>query len=135
MKYLTVKSIPSFFMMSVLALLVGCGGGSGTAQENPQNAPPEASDDDGTIVYNGPIAATDDVIQFRINLWENMVSDDRCGGCHNEVVGQEPMFMRRDDINLAYEATLPYVDKAAPVLSRLVVRAAEGHNEIGRAHV
>ncbi len=128
MKYLTVKSIPSFVVTSFVAVLVGCGGGSDTAQENPRGAAPELGDTDNTIVYNGPVAATEDVTQFRINLWENMVSDDRCGGCHNEVVGQEPMFMRRDDINLAYEATLPYVDKDTPVLSRLYIRAEEGHN-------
>lgn len=128
MKTMMPKVIPSFLFSGMLALLVGCGGATDTGQENEQNTPPPVDEGDDGVVYNGPAAATDDVLQFRLNVWEVLAQDDRCGGCHNEEVGQEPIFMRRDDINLAYELTLPLVDKTAPVLSRLVERAEEGHN-------
>ncbi len=122
------KTIPSLALAGALALLAGCGGGSDSGQENTPGTPPDSGSGGDQLVYNGPTAATDDVLQFKLNIWDNLAADDRCGGCHNEEVGQEPIFMRRDDINLAYELTLPLVDKAAPVLSRLVERAAEGHN-------
>lgn len=112
-----------------LAAFVGCGGGSGdSGQENQRNIPDAVDDDDVGIVYNGPVASTDDVLAFKLNVWDNLAGDDRCGACHNEIVGQEPMFLRRDDINLAYSVTLDYVDLQAPVLSRLVERAEAGHN-------
>ncbi len=122
------KLIPSLFFASLIALLVGCGGATDTSEENERNTPPPVDEVDDGIVYNGPVAATDDVTAFRIHVWEALTQDDRCGGCHNEEQGQEPIFMRRDNINLAYELTLPLVDKAAPVLSTLVQRAQEGHN-------
>jgi len=124
MKYIFPKLVPSI----ALALLVGCGGGSDSGQENTPGTPPDSGGNGNQLVYNGPTAATDDVLQFKLNLWDNLAADNRCGGCHNDEVGQEPIFMHRSDINLAYEATLPLVDKQAPVLSRLVERAAENHN-------
>ncbi len=127
MKLTMNKLVPSFALCGALALLVGCGG-TDTGQENQENTAPPVEDGDDTIVYNGPVAGTDDVLQFKLNVWDVLAADDRCGGCHNEEVAQEPLFMRRDDINLAYEATLPLVDKSAPILSRLVERADEGHN-------
>lgn len=123
------KPLIPFALVGVVLGLAGCGGGAtDSGQENRENAPPPVDDSANNVVYNGPLAATDDVTAFRVEVWEFLTQDDKCGGCHNEDVGQEPMFMRRDDINLAYEATLPLVDKAAPVLSQLVVRAQEGHN-------
>ncbi|WP_086929691.1 LamG domain-containing protein [Agarilytica rhodophyticola] len=127
MRLTAIKRFSSLISAVTFATLVGCGGGD-SGQQNEAGTPPPPTSEDTGLVYNGPAAATDDVLQFRINLWNNVAGDDRCGACHNEVVGQEPLFMRRDDINLAYEATLPLVDKATPVLSRLVERAAEGHN-------
>ncbi len=127
MKLTMNKLVPSFALCGALALLVGCGG-TDTGQENQENTAPPVEDSDDTIVYNGPVAGTEDILQFKLNVWDVLTADDRCGGCHNEEYGQEPLFMRRDDINLAYEATLPLVDKSAPILSRLVERADEGHN-------
>ncbi len=127
MKHDMMKLIPSFLLSTTFAVLVGCGGATDTGQEEVNTTLPPVEEEDDTIVYNGPIASTDDVLQFKLNVWDNLTTDDRCGACHNEEFGQQPIFMRRDDINLAYEATLPLIDKSAPVLSRLVERAAEGH--------
>jgi hypothetical protein len=54
------------------------------------------------------------VLKFQQEFWSNAKTSDRCGSCHNEVVGQTPMFVRNDDVNLAYDAALPLVDTAQP---------------------
>ncbi len=105
-------------------LLSGCGGGGGAeTTTNPQVNADDTSD------YNGPAPATSDVQAFRINLWENLRQDNRCGSCHSEGGGQTPIFARRDDVNLAYaEAALPVVDLLDPESSLLVTQVAAGHH-------
>ena len=65
--------------------------------ENPILEAPDVID------YTGPASANADVQAFRINLWENIKANNRCGSCHN-ADGQTPMFARNDDVNLAYQA-------------------------------
>ena len=77
--------------------------------------------------YTGPAPANADVQSFKINLWENIRTSDKCGGCHHEG-GQSPMFARSDDVNLAYQAANPLVNFAQPDQSELVLRVASGHN-------
>lgn len=122
------QKLSSLLMTIVVMLVVSGCGGSGTGQEDINNDRPDPTTGDGTIQYKGPPAETDDITVFQVEVWNNLTRDDRCGSCHSEDGGQEPLFMRRDNINLAYQATLPLVDKAAPVLSRLVERVANGHN-------
>jgi hypothetical protein len=79
------------------AILSACSGGSGAdVEQNPgtPNSGPTAN-------YNGPAPTTPDVQQFKINLWDNIQANNRCGTCHSDSGGQAPMFARRDDINLA----------------------------------
>ena len=113
--------IPALF----LTVLAGCGGSSG--QSVTTNPPPPTDDGGGGIVYNGPSPETDDVQNFRIAVWDNLALTDRCGACHVEG-GQEPTFVRGDDINLAYAEANPLADLTQPSLSRLVTKVAEGHN-------
>jgi cytochrome c553 len=77
--------------------------------------------------YTGPAAANADVQSFKINLWENIRTSDKCGGCHHEG-GQSPMFARSDDVNLAYQAANPLVNFSQPDQSTLVLRVSSGHN-------
>ena len=53
---------------------------------------------------------------------------ERCGDCHNDSVAQIPMFVRNDDVNLAYDEALGVVDINQPSLSRLVTKVGGGHN-------
>jgi len=102
------------------ALLAACSGGAST-RTNPNTLPPTVSD------YTGPAPATADVQSFRVNFWENVKANNRCGGCHN-ATGQVPRFARNDDVNQAYEAILPYVDLTQPDKSPLVLKVGGGHN-------
>ena len=112
-------------MLTVAALstmvLAACGGGAQTT-ENPvvSTTPPGG--------YNGPPAQNAEVRQFQDELWVNIESSSRCGGCHNESTGQQPMFARHDDINLAYDAAIGVVTLSSPQDSRLVSKVGSGHN-------
>ncbi len=108
--------------MTIAALLTsGCGSGSGAATvQNPQTTPPVFSN------YSGPAPQTADVQRFKINVWDNLVPNNRCGTCHNP--SQAPRFVRTDDINLAYDAANSVVNLTDPANSRMVLKVRGGHN-------
>jgi Concanavalin A-like lectin/glucanases superfamily len=115
-----VKFTRHIFAAALLAGLVACGGGAPTTV-NPLTAPPTVAD------YTGPAPATADVQAFRLNLWENIKANNRCGGCHN-ASGQSPKFARNDDVNLAYAEATSLVSLTQPDQSRMVLKVAGGHN-------
>jgi len=106
---------------AALAILAGCSGGGAPTVENPIREAPQVAD------YTGPASANADVQAFRINLWQNIKANNRCGGCHN-ANGQTPMFARNDDVNLAYQAANGVVNLTQPDQSRMVTKVAGGHN-------
>jgi hypothetical protein len=106
--------------LGALALLAGCGG------ESVVEAP--VSDlGDAPTGYNGPPPQTADVQAFKLNVWDNVEADNRCGGCHG-TGGQSPTFARDDDINLAYADANGIVDLTTPPLSRMATKVGGGHN-------
>ena len=107
--------------IAALAIIAGCSGGGAPTVENPiREAPP-------VVDYVGPASSNADVQAFRINLWQNIKANNRCGGCHN-ADGQTPMFARNDDVNLAYQAANGVVNLTQPDQSRMVTKVAGGHN-------
>ena len=116
-----VAAVRAACIAALAALLAACGGGAGST-ENPVTGvtPPSG--------YDGPPPATDDVQSFKLNLWDNIESSNRCGNCHTDGVGQQPLFARHDDINLAYEAANTVVNLTQPSDSRLVAKVGGGHN-------
>lgn len=114
-----------WILLGWLILIVGCSGGSGADVEQSVNVP--QSDDNDSLVLNGPAPQSEDVQRFRVELWEKLAPDNRCGQCHG-VADQSPTFARNDDINLAYEETNPLVNLNRPSQSRLVEKVAGGHN-------
>ncbi len=104
----------------LVVMLTGCGGGAQTT-ENPVTGGVSPSS------YSGPPPATSDVQAFRINVWENLKADNRCGACHVPGI-QAPEFVRQDDINQAYAAANTIVDLNQPANSRMVTKVAGGHN-------
>lgn len=104
-----------------LGALAACsGGGAPTTQTPVTTAAP-------VLDYTGPAPATADVQAFRINLWENVKANNRCGSCHN-ATGQAPRFARNDDVNLAYQEASALVTLSQPDQSRLVAKVGGGHN-------
>ncbi|HFD80686.1 MAG TPA: LamG domain-containing protein [Gammaproteobacteria bacterium] len=108
----------------VATVLSACGGGAST-ETNPDTG---GSTTVGASTYNGPNAQTDDIRAFQVNVWEPLRVSSRCGACHNEEVGQVPMFVRSDDVNQAYSAANPLINLDAPSASRLVQKVGGGHN-------
>lgn len=107
----------------VLAALAACSSSGG--------APTTVNQSNGgtsqTQTYTGPPAQNDDIQAFQVNLWQNIIPSNRCGGCHHQG-GQSPMFARSDDVNLAYQAALPLVNLTNPSQSTLVLKVGSGHN-------
>jgi cytochrome c553 len=80
-----------------------------------------------TQSYTGPPPQNADIQAFQVNLWQNIIPSNRCGGCHHQG-GQSPMFARSDDVNQAYQAALPLVNLTNPSQSELVLKVGGGHN-------
>ncbi|HET7757900.1 MAG TPA: LamG domain-containing protein [Steroidobacteraceae bacterium] len=107
----------------LLVMLAACSSSGGPATAvNPVTTPPSNVQN-----YTGPAPANADVQAFKINLWQNIIPADRCGGCHHQG-GQSPQFARSDDVNLAYQAALPLVNLTNPSQSELVLKVGGGHN-------
>ena len=105
----------------ITALLAGCGGGSSTQQQSPSSLPPP-------VTYSGPAAQTEDILHFQTALWVNVRNGGvaRCAGCHGST--QNPLFARDDDVNLAWAAADPLINRNDPGSSLLVQKMAGGHN-------
>jgi hypothetical protein len=117
------KTLINIGLVFTLALLTACGGGSADVIQTPAPAPQNTT----PITYSGPVASTPDVTQFKLELWDNVSSQARCGACHVQDE-QTPAFARNDDINLAYSAANPLVNFTSPEDSLLVTKVAGGHN-------
>jgi mono/diheme cytochrome c family protein len=121
MKPMQSKLFNWFAAVTAVAALAGCSSGGAPTVVNPvTSAPP-------VVTYTGPASANADVQAFRINLWENIKANNRCGGCHN-AGGQTPQFARNDDVNLAYQAANTVVNLTMPDQSRMVQKVSGGHN-------
>ncbi|MGD2073719.1 MAG: LamG domain-containing protein [Gammaproteobacteria bacterium] len=119
-----LQAMAGFALALLLALLLtACGGGAST-ETNPVTSLPGSVD---TLSYTGPNAQTEDIRAFQVNVWERLRDANRCGACHLEG-GQVPMFVRQDDVNLAYSEANSLIDLDSPDASRLVTKVAEGHN-------
>src|SRR6188768_933323 len=115
------KILHWFSAAAAVAILAGCSSGGAPTVVNPVTTAPPVLD------YVGPASANADVQSFRINLWENIKANNRCGSCHG-AGGQTPMFARNDDVNLAYQAANTVVNLAQPDQSRMVQKVGGGHN-------
>lgn len=116
-------------LLAVFASFVlgACGGGASTTA---LPLPPGGGGNN-NATYTGPVARDADVLKFQQEFWTNAKTTDRCGSCHNESVGQVPMFVRNDDVNMAYDAAVPVVDMLQPSASAIVDKVysgGTGHN-------
>ncbi len=105
---------------AALLFISACSGGGAEVEENPVEPPPPTSN------YSGPPPATDDVQAFKLNVWDNLSAQNRCGQCHG--TSQEPDFVNLEDVNIAYAEANAIVDLSSPKDSRMVTKVADGHN-------
>ncbi len=119
MRHLTLTRLLASLLIAVW--LTGCGDSSTTVSQ------PEIMGSAPPVSYTGSMPpANEDVVAFQRELWTNLAPLNRCGTCHAST--QAPLFVRGDNINLAYNAALPLVDLVNPEDSILVQRVAGGHN-------
>ena len=114
--------LKSAAVLALITTVAACTAGGPSTTQNQQTTPGTTASS-----YTGPAAANADVQSFKINLWENIRTSDKCGGCHHEG-GQSPMFARSDDVNLAYQAANSLVNFQTPEQSELVLKVSGGHN-------
>jgi len=119
------RYLAPFWMLILLSTLLSACSGGGPAVESLPDI--NTGNTDSTPNYQGPPPASDDVQQFKLNLWDNLAANNRCGACHVQG-GQSPEFVRSDDINLAYSAANTVVNLSNPIDSRMVQKVLEGHN-------
>lgn len=113
---------PTHALLALIAsalLLAGCGG------ESTESLPDTATSST-TVSYSGPAPATDDVLNFKRSVWDNLATQNRCGACHNDG-GQTPRFVHENDINIAYAQANTIVNLSDPSQSQLVTKVASGH--------
>ncbi|MBU2875424.1 LamG domain-containing protein [Marinobacter salexigens] len=115
------QSILSITLMVFAALLLSACGGEAT------EALPNTSSGSGAANYSGPPPATGDVQSFKLNVWDKLAQDNRCGSCHG-AGGQSPTFANQQDINSAYAQANSIVNLATPSQSQMVTKVAGGHN-------
>lgn len=101
--------------------LAGCSGGADTTTNPVTSGPPAGPN------YTGPTPANADIQAFRVNFWENIRGNDRCGNCHH-ATGQVPTFARSDDVNAAYQQAAAVVNRDSPSQSTVVTKVGGGHN-------
>lgn len=113
-----LKSV--LIVVGATLLLAACGGES-------TESLPNTSGNSGGIVYSGPAPATEDVSNFKRSVWDNLVTQDKCGSCHG-ADGQSPTFVNEQDINSAYSQAKKIVNLSDPSDSLMVTKVADGHN-------
>jgi len=125
LSYTAVYKVRRYLLISLLGILSACGGDSAEVVPLPNTN--TGSSTGGIPAYSGPSPASDDVQQFKLNLWDNLSPENRCGTCHIQDV-QAPEFVRIDDINLAYASANSVVNLSNPVESVMVQKMLGGHN-------
>ena len=117
-----VRMLQRAAALALLTIVAACTAGGPTTTQTQATTPGTTASS-----YTGPAAANADVTSFQINLWANIRTPDKCGGCHHEG-GQSPMFARSDDVNLAYQAINPLINFSQPDQSTIVLKVSGGHN-------
>ena len=106
------------------AALAACDSGSVGTSSNP-----DLGTSNSGFVYTGPAARNVDVSNFQFYLWNNVIADNRCGGCHNSQASspQAPFFFDTSNVNVAYDESIAYVDLGNPLNSEFVDKLNSGH--------
>lgn len=122
-----LRRLPFLLVLWMALGLIGCTSGSDNGAPTEENPDTTQTGGDVAFVYAGPAPSTDDVQQFRLALWDNIIDSERCGGCHGVGGTGTPLFARTDDINEAYKAANTVVNLAVPGDSAMVQKLEAGH--------
>lgn len=110
-------------LLAVASVITLSACGDSTSTES--NAPPPNSNN--ATAYTGPAPSTADRQAFKLNFWDNLSPDNRCGGCHVEN-GDPPAFVHKGNVNTAYLEAVKLIDLDNYANSLVVQQVASGHN-------
>lgn len=116
-----LRNAMTFIALMVATLFLSACGGEST------EALPNTSSNSSSVSYKGPSPASDDVQNFKLAVWDNLVQEDKCGSCHG-TGGQSPTFVDSQNINTAYAQANTIVNLSDPSQSAMVTKVAGGHN-------
>ena len=111
----------------LLLLLTACSGGSGGGGSE-REVLPDANPAGGDFVYSGPPPASEEIQQFKINFYDPLAGNDRCGDCHTPGGTGKTAFVDQGNVNSAWQAARSVVNLNDPSASAVVSRVADGHN-------
>ena len=114
-------------LICMLSLLQACSGGSGGGGSE-RDAAPDSGGASGGFIYNGPTPASAEIQSFKVNFYDNLVTDDRCGACHTSGGTGTTPFVERSDVNVAWQNARTVVNLTDPASSQVVQRVGSGHN-------
>lgn len=116
------RKLKTGLLLGLLLLLGACGGGA----DNSEN--PNFGAGAGNNSYAGPAPANSDVQSFRVQLWENIRGQNRCGSCHDAGGQGQGDFANNSNVNTAYAAANNVVNLNDPAASRMVtIFSGSGH--------
>ena len=78
-------------------------------------------------IYTGPAPTSPDIQAFKLEFWDKLSPDNRCGGCHIEN-GDPPAFVHKGNVNNAYLEAIQVVDSVNFANSLVVTQVRSGHN-------
>ena len=107
------KLIPGFLLVAAFVLSACGGGASNSPNENPNGTGTGGGGPAET--YTGPNPQNDDIQNFKIQFFDNVRGDDRCGTCHSPDATGNPGsagsdFANNNDVNAAYAVAIGLVD-------------------------
>ncbi|MGD8925339.1 MAG: LamG domain-containing protein [Thioalkalispiraceae bacterium] len=125
----TMRKLIPVLMLAGAFVLSACGGGASNTENtsnNPNNNNNGGGSGGGTQSYTGPAPANEDIQAFRIQFWENVRGDNRCGSCH-DVGGQgNKPFADNSNVNDAYVVANTLVNPTDIASSRMVTKFSTG---------
>jgi hypothetical protein len=121
----TVNRLLTLGLSASLLVLSACGTDSG--KTNTENRDDSTSAPTGPLIYTGDPAGNTDTKQFQDNLWGVLLdAPHTCRNCHTQE-DSNTAFLNTDDINLAYQAVLPLINRDDSSASKIVDKVAGGH--------
>lgn len=126
----TISRLIPALMLAGAFVLSACGGGAENNENqgaNPNNNNNGGGGGGGAQTYTGPAPENADIQAFRIQFWDNVRADNRCGSCH-DVGGQgNSEFANNSNVNDAYNVAIGLVNASQIENSTLVTKFSDSN--------
>ncbi|MEM9254720.1 MAG: LamG domain-containing protein [Pseudomonadota bacterium] len=114
-------------IICLFTVLQACSSGSGGGGSD-REVDPQTQGGSTDFVYNGPPPATEEIQNFKVAFYDQLVANNRCGECHTPGGTGGTHFVDQANVNLAWQRARTVVNLNDPGASQVVSRVANGHN-------